>query len=57
MGSRIRRAGRRAFTLIELLIVIAILLAIGGLVAVNVMSSKDKTSTWPRCRSMRSTPP
>ncbi len=42
MGLRIRRARRRAFTLIELLIVIAILLAIGGLVAVNVMSAKDQ---------------
>ena len=39
---RIQRAVRRAFTLIELLIVIAILLAIGGLVAVNVMSAKDQ---------------
>ncbi|MHC4826778.1 MAG: type II secretion system protein, partial [Planctomycetota bacterium] len=31
------RRGRRAFTLIELLIVIAILLAIGGLVVVNLI--------------------
>jgi general secretion pathway protein G len=33
---------RRAFTLIELLIVIAILLAIGGLVVVNLLPAKDQ---------------
>lgn len=33
---------RRALTLIEVLIVIAILLAIGGLVVVNLMPAKDK---------------
>ena len=33
---------RRAFTLIELLIVIAILLAIGGLVVVNLLPKKEE---------------
>jgi len=33
---------RRAFTILELLIVIAILLAIGALVVVNVMGSQEK---------------
>jgi general secretion pathway protein G len=33
---------RRAFSLIELLIVIAILLAIGGLVVVNLLPAKDQ---------------
>lgn len=35
-------AARRALTLIELLIVIAILLAIGGLVVVNLLPKKDE---------------
>ncbi len=37
MASNAKRRVRRAFTLIELLIVIAILLAIGGLVVVNLI--------------------
>lgn len=37
-----RTAARSGFTLIEVLIVIVIILAIGGLVAVNVMGGKDK---------------
>jgi len=37
-----RSATRRAFTLIEVLIVIAIVLAIGGLVAVNLIPKKDQ---------------
>ena len=37
-----RRTLRRAFSLIELLIVIAILLAIGGLVVVNLLPAKDQ---------------
>ncbi len=40
-GIRNPRSFRRAFSLIELLIVIAILLAIGGLVVVNLMPKKD----------------
>lgn len=36
------RRSRRAFTLIELLIVIAILLAIGGLVVVNLLPKKEE---------------
>ena len=40
MSSRPR--ARRAFSLIELLIVIAILLAIGGLVVVNLMPKKEQ---------------
>lgn len=41
MKSRqIKTVNRRAFTLIELLIVIAILLAIGGLVLVNLLPSR-----------------
>ena len=38
------RRGRRAFTLIELLIVIAILLAIGGLVVVNLLPRRDQAT-------------
>ncbi len=45
-GQRIDRRrddlGRRAFTLIELLIVIAIVLAMGGLVVINLMPKKDQ---------------
>ena len=37
-----RRTGRRAFSLIELLIVIAILLAIGGLVVVNLLPAREQ---------------
>ena len=37
-----RMAARPGFTLIEVLIVIVIILAIGGLVAMNVMGGKDK---------------
>jgi general secretion pathway protein G len=37
-----RSAGRRGFTIIELLIVIGILLAIGGLVLVNVLGASEK---------------
>lgn len=36
------RRTRRAFTLLELLIVIGILLAIGGIVLVNVLGASDK---------------
>ena len=36
------RAVRRAFTILELLIVIAILLAIGGIVLINVIGAKDR---------------
>jgi general secretion pathway protein G len=39
---RSRGRMRRAFTLIELLIVIAILLAIGGIVLVNLLPAKDQ---------------
>ncbi|MFK7960528.1 MAG: type II secretion system major pseudopilin GspG [Phycisphaerales bacterium] len=38
----IRRSARRGFSLIELLIVIAILLAIGGLVAINLRPTQDQ---------------
>ncbi len=38
-----RRRGRRGFSLIELLIVIAILLAIGGLVAVTMLNVRDQS--------------
>lgn len=38
----IKRAPRRGLTLIEVMIVIAILLAIGGLVVVNLLPQKDK---------------
>ncbi len=41
-SDRVTRRHRRAFTLIELLIVIAILLAIGGLVVVNLLPAKDQ---------------
>ncbi len=41
-SGRDTRSHRRAFTLIELLIVIAILLAIGGLVVVNLLPAKDQ---------------
>ncbi len=37
----LRRSARRAFSLIELLIVIAILLAIGGLVAINLRPTQE----------------
>lgn len=37
---RMDRTGRRAFTLIEILIVIALMLAIGGLVVVNLLPKK-----------------
>ena len=36
------RTARRGFTIIELLIVIAIILAIGGLVLVNVLGASEK---------------
>ncbi len=39
---RNHRHARRAFSLIELLIVLAILLPIGGIVAVNVLPKKDQ---------------
>ncbi len=42
MNTRPARRVRRAFSLIELLIVIAILLAIGGLVVVNLLPAKDQ---------------
>ena len=35
-------SGRRAFTILELLIVIAILLAIGGIVLINVLGAQDR---------------
>ncbi len=38
-----RRLHRRAFSLIELLIVIAIMLALGGLVAINLMGIRDQS--------------
>ena len=41
-AERRRPAARRAFTILELLIVIAILLAIGGLVLVNVLGQQDR---------------
>ncbi|MDG2029594.1 MAG: type II secretion system major pseudopilin GspG [Phycisphaerales bacterium] len=37
-----RRIRRRAFTILELLIVIAILLAIGGIVLINVLGAQDR---------------
>ena len=37
-----RRFRRRAFTILELLIVIAILLAIGGIVLINVLGAQDR---------------
>lgn len=40
-----RQRSRRAFSLIELLIVIAIMLTLGGLVVVNLMSTKSKSDT------------
>ena len=40
-GYRGRRV-RRAFTILELLIVIAILLAIGGIVLINVLGAQDR---------------
>ena len=36
------RTVRRAFTILELLIVIAILLAIGGIVLINVLGAQDR---------------
>ena len=39
---RRRRNARRGFTIIELLIVIGILLAIGGIVLVNVIGAQDR---------------
>ena len=42
MPIRQMNGARSAFTLIEVLIVIAILLAIGGLVVVNLLPAKDK---------------
>ena len=42
MRNREFTGARGAFTLIEVLIVIAILLAIGGLVVVNLLPTKDK---------------
>ena len=42
MRKREFNGARGAFTLIEVLIVIAILLAIGGLVVVNLLPTKDK---------------
>ena len=39
---RLRLARRRGFTIIELLIVIGIILAIGGLVLVNVVGASEK---------------
>ena len=40
--TRRRSVTRRGFTIIELLIVIGIILAIGGLVLVNVSGASDK---------------
>ena len=42
MRNRTNRIVHRGLTLIEVLIVIAILLAIGGLVVVNLMPSKEQ---------------
>lgn len=42
-ANRRPRRSRSAFTLIEVLIVIAILLAIGGLVVVNLLPQKEKS--------------
>ena len=42
MNAAHRPATRRGLTLIEVLIVIAILLAIGGLVVVNLLPAKDQ---------------
>lgn len=39
---RAARTRRRAFTILELLIVIGILLAIGGIVLINVIGAKDR---------------
>jgi len=41
-ATHLPRMARRAFSLIELLIVIAILLAIGGLVVVNLLPAKSQ---------------
>ncbi|MSR41369.1 MAG: type II secretion system protein GspG [Phycisphaerales bacterium] len=40
---RVSRRARRAFTILELLIVIGILLAIGGLVFVNLIGAQEKS--------------
>jgi len=42
MDTGLRRAARRGFSLVEVMIVILIILAIGGLVAYNVMGAKEK---------------
>lgn len=41
-GRTVRRVGRRAFSLIEVMIVIAIILAISGLVALAMFSRRDQ---------------
>jgi general secretion pathway protein G len=56
-GSMSMRGARRAFTLIEVMIVILIVLALGGIVAYNVMGSKkeaDQGTVKIQMKSMQS---